>query len=145
MHCSKNVKSTFQTVKSSVSQGSILGPVLFILFINDIPVYTNGTDVNIYSDDTAVHASDKDQEIIILLILLSFLFTCLYTRKIEHHKYKGVRQVKDKISFFFFFLKSCLILKISLTGVSKCFMYVCYDYPLYYSYSQANLDSMFGA
>ena len=60
----RNIKSTSQTVKSGFPPGSVLGPVLFLLFINDLPLYTNGINVDIYADDTVEHASDKRQDIV---------------------------------------------------------------------------------
>ena len=46
--------SEWTTVKSGIPQGSVLGPVLFVLFINDLPDALNST-VKIFADDTKIY------------------------------------------------------------------------------------------
>lgn len=49
--------STIKAVGAGVPQGSILGPTLFILFINDIPKEIPHTELSIFADDTAIFAT----------------------------------------------------------------------------------------
>jgi hypothetical protein len=48
--------SEFKPVKSGVPQGSILGPILFTLFVNDIPSELE-TIISMYADDTKVYTA----------------------------------------------------------------------------------------
>ena len=51
----ENEFSSTKNVVSGVPQGSIIGPLLFVLFINDITIcLSSGTNIAIYADDTKI-------------------------------------------------------------------------------------------
>ena len=57
----KNVVSERETVKCGVPQGSILGPLLFLLFINDLPLHIK-VKTDLYADDATVYEINNSKE-----------------------------------------------------------------------------------
>ena len=49
-----NIESPTACVRHGVPQGSILGPLLFIVFINDLPLHVSSAQIDLYADDTTL-------------------------------------------------------------------------------------------
>lgn len=52
--------SETQAIEYCVPQGSVLGPLLFILYVNDLPSVHFSSSVSIYADDTVMYLKCKD-------------------------------------------------------------------------------------
>lgn len=73
--------SPFSTIKSGVPQGSILGPTLFLLFVNDLPLLLKHCFSDLFADDTTLHKSSPNVEISNAEILADFLITVYWSKR----------------------------------------------------------------
>lgn len=55
-----NAESSLKEIKYGVPQGSILGPLLFLLYVNDIVLIPGTQDIVLYADDPNVFFSGAD-------------------------------------------------------------------------------------
>ena len=58
----ENKCSSIKDVDIGVLQGSVLGPLLFLLFINDMPNYIEHGRVVMFADDSSVVVSARNPE-----------------------------------------------------------------------------------
>ena len=86
-----NVRSDYATVKSGVSQGTILEPLLFILFINNVSARLSNSQIQLYADDSKLYSrADSIEQCQLFESDISALYHCFtsWQLKINFEKYE---------------------------------------------------------
>ena len=85
-----DVNSKEHEVTSGVPQGSILGPLLFVLFINDLhECVSSGTNIALYADDTKIWCTiNSEEDCIILQNDINSLYEWSVINKMNFHPQK---------------------------------------------------------
>ena len=56
------ISSNTVPVTSGVPQGTILGPILFLIYINDFPEYLSHSKLRLFADDSIIYRDIKTQD-----------------------------------------------------------------------------------
>ena len=73
--------STTRRMQAGVAQGEIISPILFSLYVNDMPSLSCHVELALYADDTAVIATSRQ-----LALLVKYLET--YLSDLERMEYR---------------------------------------------------------
>ena len=71
-----NQASSFKALKSGVPQGSVLEPLLFIIFINDLPNCVKNGHITMYADDTSSSTRVNDVKDIEIKVIPDLIKIC---------------------------------------------------------------------
>ena len=59
-----NIYSSGKPVRIGVPQGSVLSPLLFIIYVNDLPSCIKHCNISLYADDTVIYFSSPNVSVL---------------------------------------------------------------------------------
>jgi hypothetical protein len=101
---SEKFTSTLKETKGGVLQGSVLGPILFLLYINNFPINIQGGRTTLFADDTSANIlNEKIKEVMEQLSnwfhLNKLIINTDKTIAISFHSWQNKNNLKPKIVF----------------------------------------------
>ncbi|CAC5382992.1 unnamed protein product [Mytilus coruscus] len=96
----KGEKSDWENVISGVPQGSVLGPILFIIYINDLPDVVNNI-TKIFADDTKIYAPTAKSDVIQGDLNALYTWSDLWDMKFNVDKCKTMHYGRDNPNHFY--------------------------------------------
>ena len=116
--------SDLKPLVCGVPQGSVVGPILFLCYVNDIVNVTNGTDtkIKLYADDTVIYRSSND----VLSLLADLQLTLNEVSTWCKHNRINLNIGKTKPCYYGtrHLLNNCqLELKLDTTALHRCTQY----------------------
>ena len=57
--CKNNILSEVKSVNIGVPQGTILAPILFLLYVSDLSNVINSANINVFADDVVIYSSNE--------------------------------------------------------------------------------------
>jgi hypothetical protein len=90
-----NTLSDAARVTTGVAQGSILGPLLFIIYVNDLPSILDHCCVTLFADDTVLYVSSKSTDTLQNLLNSDLQKLCYWLK--ENHLTVNIKKSKAMI------------------------------------------------
>jgi hypothetical protein len=123
----KNIISKAKKVKCGVPQGSMLGPLLFLIFISDMPRCTS-LHSNLFADDTTYQHSNNNLEMLFSETNSELIKTAAWfnTNQLTLHpdKTKYILFGHNKPTKFTLTLDNNVLERITESGKTKCFKFL---------------------